>query len=189
MRKRTGALDGARRAAASFSVVLLVAPKLERDGNRRLVTALSAEMGRDSAVNASAHRDQHAACACWQLSVGCNRATERAGQRVGSQLGGVNLAGAQPSELSADIGRAYLRCIQHRYAINKFDGGACCSAGSAATRRRKGRFDDPRALNSDCDPYEVAAGCAPGHAAVRAWRHISLPARVAQMVLKTLVSH
>ena len=146
-------------------------------------------MGRDSAIDASAHRDQHAACACWKLSVGCNSASKRAGQRVGGQLGGVNLAGAEPSELLADIGRADLRCLQHRYAINKFDGGASCSAGSAATRSSKSRFDDPLALNSDCDPYEVAAGRAPGHAAVRAWRHISLPARVAQMVLKTLVSH
>ena len=101
----------------------------------------------------------------------------------------MDLAGAQPAELLADVGRADLRGLEHRRAINQFNGRARGGAGGTAAGGRKSRLNDSIALNADRDPHKVAAGSAPGDATVRAVRHVALPARMAQMILETLVSH
>jgi hypothetical protein len=150
---------------------------------------LGAEMSRDGAVDAATHRNQDAARLRLKLRARCDCASQRAGQRVGGELRGVNLPGAQPAELLADVRRADLRGLEHRRAINQFNRRARGGAGSTAAGSRKSSLNDSILLNADCDSYEITAGSAPGHAAVRAVRHIALPARMAQMVLKTLVSH
>ena len=64
-------------------------------------------------VDAAAHGDQRAAGIGRERGAGaCGRA-QRAVQRVGGQLGGVQLARRQPAELVGDRGRADARGVEH----------------------------------------------------------------------------
>ncbi len=102
MRQRPRLGDGRRRAAAALRVVLGVRPQLERDRDR--IALGGDQVGGDGAVDAAAHRDQRpAAGRLSEIPASADRGPERARQRVGRQLGRVQLAWAEAAELSGDL--------------------------------------------------------------------------------------
>jgi hypothetical protein len=94
----------ARRAAAALAVVLRVAPQLEGDGHG-LRARPRGEKRRDGGVDAAGHRDQDALAGASKGSVPffAGGLAERDVHRVGGEVGGVQLAGAQPAELAGDL--------------------------------------------------------------------------------------
>ncbi|CAB5032502.1 unannotated protein [freshwater metagenome] len=141
------------------------------------------------AVNATAHRDQDSTRDRVELRFGGYSAAECPCQGVGCQLSGVDLAGAQPAEMLTDVARADLRGIQNGLAVDELNRGAGSRARGAAARSREGGVGNPVTLNANCDAHQITAGGAASHATVRACWHVALSARVAQVILKTLVSH
>jgi hypothetical protein len=146
-------------------------------------------MRRDGAVDATAHRNQDAAWRIVQLRAGGDGAAESPGQRVGRQLGGVDLPGAKATQRRGNVGCPNLRRLQHGRAGNQTNRSARRSAGSAAAGGRKARVGNTVALDANRNSNQIPAESSPGHAAVSAFGNLSLPARVTQMILKALVSH
>ncbi len=82
------------RAARALAVVVDVGPQLERHGHRVAV----AEQRRDRAVDTAGHRDERALRVLRQRPGRAHRGAERAMQRVGGEVGGVQLARAEAAE-------------------------------------------------------------------------------------------
>ncbi len=113
VRERTRVADRLRRAAGALAVVLLVGPQLERDGDR--VAAVAAGQQRDDrAVDAAGHRHQRPLLARGRRQRGlrADRRPERPRERVGDQLGGVELAGGEPAELPGEVVGAESRGVE-----------------------------------------------------------------------------
>jgi hypothetical protein len=85
---------GAGRAARALGVVGGVAPQLEGDGGR---VRAAAQRG-DGGVDAAAHGHQRALGVGRRVRIGGHRPAEGARKRVGGELGGVELAGAQAAQ-------------------------------------------------------------------------------------------
>jgi hypothetical protein len=146
-------------------------------------------MRRDGAVDATAHRNQDAAWCLVQPRARGDGAAESPSQRVGRQLGGVDLPGAKATQLRGNVGCPNLRRLEHGRTGNQTNRSACRSAGSAAAGSCKARIGNAVALNADRNPHQISADSSPGDAVVSAFGNLSLPARVTQMILKALVSH
>ncbi len=82
----------------ALAVVLGVGPQLERDADG-LGAVAGDEQGGDGAVDAAAHRDERARGGRREPRLLARGPAERAVQRVGGELGGVALGGAEPAEL------------------------------------------------------------------------------------------
>jgi hypothetical protein len=133
MGKRTRSLDRASRTAAPLSVILFVAPQLKRYCDRRFNRALGNQLRCDGAIDAAAHRHQHAAWGLYKFGICRRRSAERPGQSVGCQLSGVQLASAEPAKLCVHVVSADPRRIDHRLPLRQFDNGARGGASRAAT--------------------------------------------------------
>ena len=83
-------------------------------------------------------------------------------QRVGRQVGGVQLAGREPAQLGGDRVRADARGVEQPGALDeRHGGGAGGGRGAAARRVEAGRGDAP-ALDPEADRDQVTAGSAAG---------------------------
>ena len=121
VRERPRAAHGLRRAAAALAVVPGVRPQLERDGDG----ALAAEHRRDGAVDAAAHRDEHAAGAALERRVGARGGPERPVQRVRRELGGVMPGRGESPPSSAAIAAGPMRAASSSVrALRERRGGA-----------------------------------------------------------------
>ena len=77
------------------------------------------------------------------------RRAERAVQRVGRQVGGVELAGAQPAELGGDRRAAHARRLEERRAAHELDRGARGGDRRPAARGLEPGVGDPVAVDRD----------------------------------------
>ena len=118
VRERARDPHGVRRAARGLGVVGLVGPQLERDRDR----LAAGPQRRDGRVDAAAHRDERPLRRERHRRARPRRGAERAVQRVGGQLGRVQLAGRQPAELGRDRVRPDARGVEHRRARDERDG-------------------------------------------------------------------
>ena len=73
-------------------------------------------------------------------------------QRVGDQVGGVELARREPAELLGDLVRADARGVEQRLALDERDGGRGRGGERAAARGLEAREGDPVALDAQRDP-------------------------------------
>jgi hypothetical protein len=189
VRQPHGVGDGARdahragRAARALGVVVGVAPQLERHGGG----VRSAAQGGDRRVDAAAHGHERALGIDLRRAVGGHRAAQGPRQRLGRQLGGVELAGAQPAQRVGDRVRADARGVEHGRPAHQLDGGAPCRDGRTAARRLEAGLGDAVALDRHADAHEIAAGGAAGRAVMDG--DAAAADRVQQVLLEALVGH
>ena len=131
VRDRACHAHGVRGAAGGLGVVLGVRPQLERDRDDR---ALPREQRGDRGVHPAAHRDERAAGIGRERGLRVRGAAERAVQRVGDQVGGVELAGREPAQLRGDVVRADAGGVEQRLALDERDGGRGRGGERAAAR-------------------------------------------------------
>ena len=105
-------------------------------------TSTFAQERRDRAVDAAAHRDEHAVAARRQLGLCHGGLAQRPRERVGGQVGGVQLAGAEAAQLGRHVGAADARGLQQRRAANEIDARARGGRQRAAARGLEARVDD-----------------------------------------------
>jgi hypothetical protein len=143
VRERAGDAHRVRGAARRLGVVRLVGPQLERDGDR-LAAPARAQQGSDGGVDAAAHGDQRARRIARQCRVGARGEAERAVERVGRELGGVQLARRQPAQLGGDRVGADAGGGEQVRALDERDGGGARGGhGTAARGLEAGRGDAP----------------------------------------------
>ena len=118
VRERPRFAHGRRRAARALGVVLRVGPQLDRHRDH-VVARLGAEQRHDGRVDAAAHGHERAAGHPRRAPVGPGRGPERAVQRVGGQLGRVQLARTQAAELVGDVVHAHPRGLEQRAAAHE----------------------------------------------------------------------
>ena len=111
------------RAARRLGVVLRVRPQLERDRHG----ALPRQQRGDGGVDPAAHRHQRAAGVGRERGLRVRGAAERAVQRVGDQVGGVELARREPAEL-----RRRSSCAPTRAASSSGSPSTSVTAAEAA---------------------------------------------------------
>ena len=120
-------------------------------------------------------------------AVGGHRAAEGARERVGGQLGGVELARAQAAERVGDRVRAHARGVEDARAAHELDRRAARRDGGAAARGLEAGVDHAVALDGDADAHEVAARGAAGRAVMRG--DAAAADRMTQVLLEALVGH
>ena len=140
---------------------------------------------RHRAVDAAAHRDERApgvgpACPAGADSARAiaHRGAERSRERVGRDLGGVQLARAEPAQLGRDLRRADPRRVEHRAAAHERDRGASRGGRGAAAVGVEAGVGHAVAVDAQRQRDLVAAGAAVdgrrerirGDAAVTLWR-------------------
>ena len=108
-------------------------------------------------------------------------------QCIGREVGGVQLAGAQPAQLGRDDACADAGGVEDVGAVDEIDRGGRRGLRGAAARRVEGGLRDAVPLDAEGDPDEVAAGGATRGAVVRAGRRRTTVARMAQVILEALV--
>ena len=176
---------GRGRAARALGVVLHVGPQL--DGHRDHVAArLGAEQRHDGRVDAAAHGHERAAGHPRRASVGPGRGPERAVQRVGGQLGRVQLARAQAAELVGDIVHAHARGLEQRAAAHERDHRRPRGLRGAAPGRVEARVGHAVAVDRHRDPHQVAARRAAGGAVVAAARAVPAALRRGEVMLESV---
>ena len=186
VRERARCAHGGGRAAGALGVVVGVRPELERHGCHVAPVASRQQRG-DRAVDAAAHGDEHAVGAGSQRGVGADRLAERPVQRVGREVGRMELAGAEASQLGGDVRCADSGRVEDVRAVQELDGGGCGGQRGAASGGIERRLRDPLALHGDRDADEVAASRASRRAVVGAGGRGAPAARVAQVILEPLV--
>jgi hypothetical protein len=187
VREPPGTAHRSGRAAGGLPVVVGVGPQLERHGYRTRVRL--AEQRGDRAVDAAGHRDERALRVSRQRSPGACRGAERAVQRVGDEIGGVQLASAQAAELGGDPRRADPGGVQQAGALDELHGGAAGGEHRAAARGVEAGRRHPRAVDRQREAHEVAAGGATRRAVKRAVDRPPAAARAGQVVFEALVGH
>ena len=120
---------------------------------------------------------------------GAGGRAERAVQRVGGQVGGVELARREPAQLGGDRVRADARGVQQRLALDQRDGGRAGGGDRAAARGLEAGGGHALALDADGDPDQVAAGGAAGGAVERRRRRDPTARRRVQMLGEALAIH
>ena len=115
------------------------------------------------AVDAAAHRHERP----WpparrrrQARATAHRGPERAGERVGGDLGGVQLAGAETAELGRDLRRADARRVEDRAAAHERHRGAAGGGRRAAAVRVEAGVGDPVAVDAQRQRDLIAARAA-----------------------------
>ena len=191
VRERARAAHGLRRAAADSS------PSFSGSDHSSSVTAtasappLGDEQGGDRAVDPAAHRDERAPVRRARAARGrAGGAAERAVQRVGGELGGVALGGAQPAELRARSRRRRSARRRAAGAAQQRDDGAAGGDRRAAAARVEARVGD-RALRAvrierERDADQIAAGGAAGGARDGVRGHVPAPVRAFEMACELL---
>ena len=177
--------DGAGRAARLLAVVERVAPQLERD---RDGVVPGAQRG-DGGVHAAAHGHERAAGVGAQRPVGGHGEPERARQGVGRDLGGVQLAGAQPAECGGDLRGPHARRVEHGRAADELHRRAGRGVRGAAARGLEAGVGHPVARDGDPQARHVAAGGAARDGLVGAVGDVAGALREAQVLLEALVGH
>ena len=114
---------------------------------------------------------------------------ERAVQRVGGQVGRVQLARREPAELAGDRARPDARGVEHRRARHERDDRRARGDHRAAARGLEAGLGHPRAVDPDPDGHEVAARGAAGGSHESAGGHVPLPLREIQMLGEALGAH
>ena len=182
VRERAGEPDGVGRAARGLGVVLRVGPQLERDGGG----VLAGQQRGDRGVDAAAHGHERAAGIGRDRRVGAGGGAERAVQRVGGQVGGVELARRQPAELGGDRVRAHARGVEHVRAVDQRDGGRAGRRHRPAAGGLEAGGGDAVAVDAQRDPDQVTAGGAAGGAVVRAGRAHAQPGGMLEVLAEGL---
>ena len=120
---------------------------------------LAAQHRRHGGVDAAAHRDQRSPTGCWCGDGGAlaDCGAERAGERVGGELGGVELAWAETAQLLGDLPRADTRHLQDFAAARERHGCAAGRGRRAATLRLEAGIGDPVGSHADGELDPVAA--------------------------------
>ena len=139
------------------------------------------------AVDPAAHRDEDTVLGGRDGGVGADGRPEGAVQRVGREVGGVQLAGAQPAQLGRDDPCADAGGVEDVGAVDELDRRGRRGLRGAAARRVEGGLRDAVPLHAEGDPDEVAAGGATRRPVVRAGRRRTTVARMAQVILEALV--
>ena len=80
-----------------------------------------------------------------------DRGAERDVQRVGGQLGGVELARREPAQLGGDLPRADPRGVEHARAAHQLDRRRARRDRRAAARGLEARVDDAVAVEREVD--------------------------------------
>jgi hypothetical protein len=180
----------AGRAAGLLAVVLGVAPELE--GHARDLGAGAGEQQRgDRRVHPARRGDEDPLAAAGRRDRGVVRGglAERAVQRVGGELGGVQLARAQPAERGGDGVRPHAGGVEQRGPGDELDRGAAGRDRRTAAAGLEARVGDDAVLDADRDAHEVATG-SPARGAVTGPRgRVTTPAGMQQMLLEALVRH
>ena len=143
----------------------------------------------DRGVDPAAHRHERAAGVGRERRLRVRGAAERAVQRVGDQVGGVELARREPAQLLGDRVRADARGVEQRLALDERDGGRGRGGERAAARGLEARAGDAVALDAQRDPDEVAAGGPAGRPVVPAGDGHAAPGRRAQVLGEALAVH
>ena len=185
VRERAGEPDGVRRAAGGLGVVLGIGPQLERDGGG----VLAGQQRGNGGVDAAAHGHQHALRIVRDRRVGASGGAERAVQRVGRQVGGVELARRQAAQLGGDRVRAHARGVEHVRAVDQRDGGRAGRRHRPAAGGLEARGDHALAVDAQRDADQVAAGGAAGAAVVRAGRADAQPGGMLEVLAEGLHEH
>ena len=162
VRERAGVADGARRAARGARVVLGVGPQLERHRDGRAPGAGAQQRG-DRRVDAAAHRDEGAGRVGFEPCAARRRA-ERAVQRVGGEVGRVQLARREAAELTGDGGGGDARRGEQRRARDERDGRRAGRRQRTAALGVEAGGADPIPVDAHRDADEVAADRAAGGA-------------------------
>ena len=107
-------------------------------------------------------------------------------QRVGRELGGVALGGAQPAELGRDALGADARGVEQRGATHERDGGAAGGDDSAAAAGVEAGVEDASVgalrVERDREADQIAAGRAACRAGYGIIGHVTAPEGVFEMV-------
>ena len=185
VRERAGEPDGVRRAAGRLGVVLGVGPQLERDGGG----VLAGQQRGDGGVDAAAHGHERPLRIGGDRRIGARGGAERAVQRVGRQVGGVELARRKPAELGGDRVRAHARGVEHVRAVDQRDRGRAGRRHRPAAGGLEARRRHPLALDAHRDADQVTAGGAAGAAVVRAGRAHAQPGGMLEVLAEGLHEH
>ena len=186
VRDRAREPDGVGRAARGLGVVLRVRPQLERDRDR---VSRPAQQRGDRRVDAAAHRHQRALGARRAAAPRRRGGAQRAVQRVGGQVGGVELAGRQPAELGGDRVRADARRVEHVRALDERHRRRAGGGHRPAAGGLEAGGGHPLAVDPQRDADQVAAGGAAGAAVVRAGRARAAPGGMLEVLAEGLHEH
>ncbi len=120
------------------------------------------------------------------------RLAERAVQRIGGQLHGVSLAGAEAAQLRGDLLSADpRRNEQRRCAHHAHDGAAGGDRGAATARVESGVRDLPlcaRGIERQRNPDQIAAGRTARGAGESIVGHVPASARTFEMTAEMLIA-
>ena len=119
-----------------------------------------------------------------ELSLGAHRRAQRAGERIGGHLGGVQLGDAQPAELVGDLAGADPGDVEDRRAADEGDGRAGGGAGRPTAARGEAGVGDPRAVDRHREGHLVTAGAAARGHRVAARRHVPVTLGRGQVMLE-----
>ena len=172
-------------AAGALAVVLGVAPQLERHGDR----VRAAAERRDRRIDAAAHRHERAGGIGGEPCVRADRPAERLVERVGGEVGGVELARGEPAERRGDLRGADPGDVQDGGSLDELDHGAARGDRGAAAARGEPHAFHPIALHGERDRDQVAADGAAGDPLVGVFgERVTVP-REGEMVGEALVGH
>ena len=147
------------------------------------------EQRRDRAVDPAAHRHERAPGSRRHGAVGARSGADRPRERVGGQVGRVQLARAQPTELGGEGRAAQAGGVEQRRPADELDGSAGGGDRRAAAGGLEAGVRDAIALHGHAEAHEIATRRAAGHAVMAAGGLMAAPARMAQVVGEALVGH
>ena len=140
-------------------------------------------------VHPAAHRHQHPAVIARDRRIGAGGGAERAVQRVGDQVGGVELARRQAAELGGDGLRAHARGVEHVRAVEQRDRGRAGRRHRPAAGSLEARAHHPLAFDGEREADQVTARGAPRGAVVRAGRADAQPGGMLEVLAEGLHEH
>ncbi len=183
-----GEPHGVGRAARRLGVVGRVAPQLQRHADG-LAAGAGGEQRGDRGVHAAAHGHERAPGRGGQRRARRGGGAERLVQRVGGQLGRVELAGRETAELGGDVARSDPRRGEQRRALRQRDGGGRRGDGRAAAGGLESGGRHALAVQREVDPDQVAARRAAGRTGERLRGYVTAPVRVVQVLGEALGVH
>ena len=110
-------------------------------------------------------------------------------ERVGGQVGGVELARRQPAELGGDGVRAHARGVEHVRVLDQRDGGRAGRRHRPAAGGLEARAHHPLAVDGEREADQVAAGGAARGAVMGAGRAHAQPGGVLEVLAERVHEH
>ena len=110
-------------------------------------------------------------------------------ERVGGQLGRVQLAGREPAELGRDRVRADARGVQQRLPCDQRDGRGAGGGERAAALGRERRGVHAIPAHADRDADQIPAHGTAGRPVMGARRRVAAPFRRGEMLCEALAVH